>query len=169
MATLTPVLNRMYLFPIEVSGAISIDAAAISVDTAQASSKVRVGLYNNEGADGRPGGLIGQITPEFDTSTTGDKQSAGLNNPAGTSADFLVCSYPYVWVGVCAQAAAGTLKLVAHPNVQTRLPISTLGDALDGVPSMYYMSGVSGALPSTATLSGSIVSDIPLVLLRRDS
>ena len=65
------VINQLWAFPYWVSRTMSVDRIAINVVTEQASSNVRVGIYDS-GEDGLPANLLAE-SAEFDTSTSGDK------------------------------------------------------------------------------------------------
>lgn len=164
-----PTQNRLYLIPLEVSGAIAIEQIAVSVSTLQSGTSVRLGIYDNSGTDGRPSKLICQGSAAVSTTSTGNKTTAGLVNSAGGSISEATISYPFAWLAIVAQGTIGSLDLLGHDNLTTMLPNGDLANAMNEYTSMYYMSSVSGALPAEVTISGIVGGEIPRVLLKRKS
>ncbi len=67
-------INRLLAYPYWVSRSMAVDQIAISVDTSQVASNVRVGIYGS-GDDGLPANLLVE-SASFDSSTTGAKTTA---------------------------------------------------------------------------------------------
>lgn len=137
--TVTPTLNELIFVPFPVGEALTADRITIGVQTAQATSVVRLGIYSS--TDGWPGARV-LDAGTVDASTTGYKEitiSQALD--AGT----------LYWLAYCAQTAAGTLVLRAPGIGDGSVWVGGSSAAEDPRVCSYKESGVSGVLPATAT------------------
>jgi hypothetical protein len=131
-------VNRLVVFPIMVRQPVAIDRIGINVTTAEASSVIRLGLYENvDGAIGDliiDAGTVNSSTTGSKTITISETLDAGL-----------------VWGAAVFQNSTSTLA-VSHGFDNTLIKVPSSLSVLKPTENAgVYQDGVSGALPSTVT------------------
>lgn len=141
-------LNVMYLYPIPVLAATTLTGVAWETTSAVATSVVRLGVYGPSASNG-----VGDLIADFGvfTSDTLGVIAAGMSQavPSGL-----------LWLAFVPQVAVPNFRHGAgwNPYVgSTSFPNGTG----TGWNNTYFQTGVSGALPASATISGS--TDSPIV------
>jgi hypothetical protein len=146
--TTAPALDEVHFLSVYFPVPTSVAALRCEVTVAGAAGAVvRLGLYA-QGSNGRPGALIvdaGTVSSE----STGIKEIAVTETVEGL-----------VWTAVVAQGAVSTLRSTAGAAIPNETALSAGSLALN-VRSGPRQTGVSGALPSTASAS----SDVTPVLV----
>lgn len=154
--TLTLSLNRLYLLPLDAPIGATIDRIGTEVSTAGAATAVlRLGLYAAT-TNGAPVTLLSDFGT-VDATTTGGKELT-VSRALGDTR---------VWAAVACQGAASTTRTVGTGQ-DRRVPIASLAVALgtNGQNGL-YLDSVSGALPSSLTLSAlSPATHCPWTIIR---
>lgn len=138
----TPVLNQMYLLPIQLLAPDGLSAIAIEVTGATANSVTRFGVYGST-SDNQPTGAPLADFGTIATATTGVKVIA---------VSLAMKASEVYWIAVVPQVANPNLRLFRgfNPYVASGF-FPSPGDV--GWPVAYTQPGVSGALPSIGGLS----------------
>lgn len=156
--TLVPTLNQMYAVPMEVWSA-ALDRIFVEVTSAgTAGSVVRLGVYTPNATTGLPDALLVDAGTIDGTSATAQEKTIALSS---------LVPGQIVWVAAVAQVAAPTVRALSatngHPMVGATTMSSTIGASVKGA--YYTAATVSGALPSTFPVAGSVVKP-PMIGLR---
>jgi len=155
-------LNRIYYEPIWIPEDVTaVDGIAIEVTTLGTSAVGRLGLYLPDATTRKPGALI------IDAGTI-DASSNGVKDLTITST--AVTPNSIIWVAVCPQTAGFTARRASDETLKYMgWPTSTVADAFKSNTAIgFYEGGVTGALPSNATLTESRnIAGQPIVALRR--
>ncbi len=149
-----PSANFIFAHPLAVPRNLKVDAIAVEVNTAQASSNVRAGIWEASDADGFPKALVVE-SASFDTSTTGTKTTAITVTLQGPR---------LYWVGVVTNDA--TIGLEASTKATGfNLGYTTVGT--NNTSNAIQISHTFGALPDPfGTYSfDDTADDIPRVYL----
>jgi hypothetical protein len=153
--------NRLYFTPIFVGEDLSVIRLGLEVGTAVSSSLARLGLYEWDLSDDRPGALVvdgGTV----DTSSTGDKEV--------TVAVTLTGGRGYFIAMVC--DAAVTFKKTGSPIMFGVQPVSTSNGGSDRDVIGYVNSQgaqVSGGLADPGTNPASIIHTDNMWVMLRDA
>lgn len=152
--------ERIYLMPIWVPVDMTVDTIGINTNTTAATSVVRLGIYDAS-ASNRPDSLV------LDAGTVDVSSGTGLKNITISQA----LTKGLYYLATCTQGSsavqirytnyiAGFGNMTTTQNNLTSPVVSFLGD-----------SGVSGALPSTITISYTSSGDngVPIVMLKRSA
>lgn len=137
-------LNKCYYSPIWIPVAGTVDRIGLFIQAGAASATPRLGLYSS-GSDGRPSALLvdgGTV----DGSTNGEK----------TVTISQAVTPGLYWVAVVNQTAAATLYYYATSGtgaVVLGIGAHSSGGTSQDPQSIYTQASVSGALPSTPTLT----------------
>ena len=129
-----PSANFLFGHPFLIPRNMEVSGISIEVNTSQASSNVRVGLYETGDANGFPSALIVE-SASFDTSTTGNKTTAITTNLHGPR---------IYWVAVVTNDAAVALEASTGP-VGFNLGFATIGT--NAASNAIQISHTFGALP----------------------
>lgn len=136
----------------------TISDLGIYVSTAApAGGLLRLGLYSPHANGYQPGALIVDAGT-VDSTTTGAKVVTGLSAVLPEGLIFLATGVQGTGTGAC--------SMYAGPGVL----LSTSASPSSGAEANYYQAGVTGALPSTATPSGSLSgSSVTIATLKRSA
>lgn len=156
-STIPTTVNRVYYVPISFRRACTLDRIGFTgLTAAVASSVARLGIYTD--TDGRPGSLV------VDAGT--------VSTDAGLSAKEIVISQAVdrgrYWLACVSQGGASGATLRSSLGYANGHLVSS-AVAADfnggGLASGFYESGVSGALPATAT-PVALLSGVPVMIVR---
>ena len=121
-ATLTPVADRIYLYPFLPHGDLAADRAAINVATAAAGASARILFYDSD-ARGRPASLLHE-TADLGCATVGAKEAGvALELRKGRQ----------VWIGARVSTAAVTVSAWQPsdaPDLDTATAAATVNKTL---------------------------------------
>lgn len=134
-----PGTGLLTLTPIWVPAACTLDRITCVVSSTIASGTARLGLYANDSSTDRPSSLI------VDAGTVNTASSTGVKEATISQA----VSAGWLWVAYVAQTAAATIQAIQ--SLVSLNPVAN-GSVNDN-PSAYYITGVTGALPSTVSTS----------------
>lgn len=146
--------NRLYYLPFLITVTTTFDRIAINhaLTAAGAGSVVRLGIYNS--TDGLPSTLVLDAGPNVDLST-----AAGFK-----------------FIAISQTLTPGLYWLAAVPQITSGSPTFTVAPPSIAVPSdgsvsagTKFQSGVTGALPATATPLAGNVSQPPVLYLRKSA
>lgn len=143
--------NHMYLVPIIFGQATTIDRIGVRVTNAQASSTVRLGMYNSN-TNGEPSTRIfdaGTVS----SATTGVKEiTISQSITAGLKWIAIVPNTIAVGLAGVEIGNGSTVRYyLNNPFVQTTSSTNAFGGAGGATsPTNYYRTGVTGALPDPA-------------------
>lgn len=143
--TFTPSNERAYFSRFYIPIPLTINRMTANVTTAAAGALIRLGIYTCD-ADGFPESLV-LDAGTADASTTGIKDitvSQALN----------VGWYFYVYVGQSTGASATVTRFLSDADPYKLIAPITSTITTFAPPYGYYQTGVSGALPSTTSLTG---------------
>lgn len=142
------VASRMYFTPIDVGKSFTMDRIGCGITLGAASSVIRLGIYRS-GANGFPDALL-LDAGTVDSSTTGNKElTISQAVPAGR-----------FWLAAVAQGGTPTCNVVTTATSGRMGFMQSFGSGVgpSGISGLigtnfniFYQSGVSGALPATAT------------------
>lgn len=152
--------GRMYYVPYRPGVSFTVTEMGIEVTTGVASATARIGIYADSG--GQPGALLVEATAatQLDCSTTGYKASPAISQA-------LIAGTQY-WLGYVAQGANPTVRLCSSVALDLTFNfISTTSATNFGFNAYeYYQNTVTGALPSTAAVAGTINEVLPKISLK---
>jgi len=144
-------LNQMHCTPFFVSSPQKFDRIGAEVTVSGATSVVRLGIYADNG-QGRPGSLV------LDAGTI-----AGFTQAAQELTISQWLQPGLYWLACVIQTAACTMRIVS--GALNPVAAATLaGGTASTAPNGYYQSSVTGALPSTFTLTGTTTGSMLVVL-----
>lgn len=138
VSAMTATVDRLYYFPFELRIGTTITHLCVSVDTAVAASKARLGWYRM-GLDGNPDNLLLE-SADVDTTTVGDKIMAVTNTFMPPGWYFAACA---------ANAAVGYLA-----SSRVEFHGGPLGNGGRDVSLYQTLAAGWTALPATAAISG---------------
>jgi hypothetical protein len=150
--------NLLRFHPVVVTNAVTLDRIGMEVTTnGESGSKLRLGIYADDGSGWNPGALLvdaGQVAGD----STGFKEAT-----ISLAVDFKI-----LWLAYVAQSSATTPPTVRTLGaVQTmHIPVTAGGGSIAAAVIAHTQSGVSGALPSTAAPNGTATSNQGKVWLR---
>jgi hypothetical protein len=155
---LVPTLNQMYAHPMEVWSA-ALDRIFVEVTSpGSAGSVMRLGIYAPNATTGLPDALLVDAGTIDGTSATAQEKTIAISS---------LVPGQIVWVAAVAQVAAPTVRALSatngHPMVGATTMSSTIGASVKGA--YYTATTVSGALPATFPVAGSVVKP-PMIGLR---
>jgi hypothetical protein len=130
-------INWIRYEPIFVSTPITITSVSLQCTATAGASNIRVSIYDSNGTNGYPGGLIATLGT-VDTGTTGTKTISSLNQV------LTVGSY---WVATQADAGNATMRTFALGSL--RHTNSNMGGT--SLIEMYATITYGASAPSTAT------------------
>lgn len=149
-------VDRVYYVPISFRRACTLDRIGFTLTAAVASSVARLGIYTD--TDGRPGSLV------VDAGT--------VSTAAGLGAKEIVISQAVdrgrYWLACVSQGGASGATLWQSFGYATAHLVSAAAAAdfnTSGMASGFRESGVSGALPATATPVG-LLASVPVMIVR---
>jgi len=162
-------LSRVYYLPIWIpSGVTMIDGFAVEVTTVAATALGRLGLYTANATTRKPDALVIDAGT-VDCSSGGG--AAGVRTLACTATAVTPDSLYYV--AYCAQTATAAVRQAATAMVlrSFSIPSSTASDVFVRTETLGWgESGVTGALPSTATPARfAAVDGQPILALKRNT
>jgi hypothetical protein len=158
--TSTASTGRLYLVPYMPGASFTVVEMGVEVTTGVASATARVGLFTT--VAGLPSALLVEATSggALDCSTTGYKASGAISQAltAGT----------LYWIGVVAQGANITVRNLSTSvsDAWAHFMPNATATAFGFGNYQHYQSSVTGALPSTLALTGTIGEFVPKVLLK---
>lgn len=136
--------------PLWVPAACTLDRISIEVSGAIASGTTRLGLYTNDAATDTPSTLLVDAGT-VNTTTTGFKEATISQ----------AVSAGWLWLAQVAQVAAATVRGFTTAHLPPVAP-----DSIATQQGAYYITGVTGALPSTPTITLAAVAAAPRLHVR---
>jgi hypothetical protein len=151
------VLNILSLWWQPTPYPVSIDQMAIRVTTAEATSVVRLGIYDID-SNGEPDALL-LDAGTIDASTTGSKIITFASPISITKGAF--------YAAFCPQVAATSLRFARYLSGSTYLNTRiSVANAAQGFSFAHRQTSVTGALPLTAPLSTDSFGSPPVITFR---
>ena len=147
--------NRLDLIPFYITDTKTFDRLAINVNTAVASSAVKVGVYDSDGPNGRPSTRLVD-GGELLTATTGAKEA--------TISQQLIGGKVY-WFA-CLHSSTATIRSLIAINLPH--PIGATAAATNGFGFQYTQTYATG-LPATltdASVVDTALASLPMCFLR---
>lgn len=133
--------NSLRVYPMQVQRSVTVDRIGIRVVTGQPATTVRLGIYKDDGT-GRPGQLV-LDAGTVDASATGDV----------TITISTTLTPGHYWVGGVSQGTGTAPTVQVNSSAMPGFTAASLSEAAQNL-NAYEMTGVTGALPTTFTISG---------------
>jgi hypothetical protein len=158
------VLSRLYLAPCYTDKAITISQLSVNVNTAVASSVMRVGIYMPVFTTGSPLAaaswtLLVEAPATLDTSTTTGVKTVTLTTPIVMPAE------SWFFIAGVSQGVASNLFIGGSDGGFTPLGLSGTGYGSSAALSV-YIDSVTGALPGTVSGTSATNVDAGVAYLR---
>ena len=152
--TLTPANQLVHYVPFYVSTTTTFDRIAVRTATGfSGTATVRLGIYNNDAATGKPS-TVNLDAGTVSCTATGVIYTITINKSLNAG---------WYWLAFCTQGAAATNNFQGKTIYQTA-PFANKFDGLNAIVG-YTQSGVSGAFATAGTLTN-IDSNLVTTFLR---